>query len=519
MKHSTHTGFSAHDSDEAESDYQPYESMLLQVGKERSTAVTGCQEEPCSVDDLSAVDLYCRDHDRLIPLSRYLQRRGSWIPVNLLRGAVCGAVVLAAGVESSVPLFILFVLAGLAIVAGPLYRFPVTMRTVIFVWLLAGLAAGLLPHFGHAAASLVRTIAVVLTLVLAMLYAGALAWREQRSRGGAAAPAVTVAAFTAVPALAAGWFLASPSIGLISVPDWVRHYLPIGVATGVAATLLVAAIAGAVGGQARVNTFVAPLFPVRREPWLVNWRVAVRRGSRSTARGAFDRALAEFAARATAAIVATARGVANMLLRAAHIALVLAVRLANWICGLVVVACRRLAAAVRATAEILAEAALLAWAVGWRTARVVVLPVLMLSAAAAGVAYGAIYTLRYLLGDGPGALGLLAVAAAGSVLALTVAWIALCDLPIAETSESWRRSVERVMPHLVVTLIAGAWVVGIPGTLGHGPIKVGSLTITSTVLLFVVLGVAQWRNRGPADTDETSMPAVARAENPSTGGG
>jgi hypothetical protein len=215
--------------------------------------------------------------------------------------------------------------------------------------------------------------------------------------------------------------------------------------------------------------------------------------------------LNEFASRAQVAVVATARGVANLLLRAAHIIQVILFRLINWGYRRLVMGIRRFVAAIAATGEVLAEAARLGATVQIRTGRVVLLPALMVSVGAAAASYGAEYQLRYLLGEGLMLLGPLVLAIAVGLLALTVLWMSLSGVPLRVAVPSWVHSVSVAAPQVIVMFTLGGWIVGLPGTFGHGPIRLGPVTITSTVLLLVVFAWARWTgDAGPEDTDAVS---------------
>ena len=489
----------ARDADD-EIDDQPFERPLLALGAERATPRHGCHNDPCDKPELDPTDLYCKEHEKLIPFSQVNLGRARWFVINLVRAAVCGAVVLAALVESTIPLFVLFVVVGVVIGAAPLHRFPMTAKVAIVAWLLAGLVAGVLPLLSSTVESVVRAVLVGLVLMLAVVHAGAYAWSVRRSRFGTAA-AVTVAALAVVPAMATGWLLSNPSVGFTSVPDRIRTWLLIGIATGAAGAMLIAAIAGAVTGQSRVDTLVKEIVSARATAWAVNWQAKARS---VVGLAALQRALMEFADRVRAVMVATARGMVNLLLRAAHIVQVVGCRLINWSYRQAVIALRRIAAAVVGTAEVLVRALLLGWLVAGRTSRVIVVPAVAVAAGAAAAVLGADYALRYLLDEGLGVLGPLALVAVGGLLALTLLWISLSGLPLIGPQDqqgrsgsvfSWGRSATISAPHLIVAFTLGGWIVGLPGTLGHGPIKLGPVTITSTVLLIAVLAWT-WRSGG-----------------------
>lgn len=463
---------------------------LLSLGEETPVAVEGCGEDGCDPNKIEPVDLYCGPHERLLIAGRREPGRGRWIVVNLARFAICGAVVLAAWAHTAIPLYVLFVAAGLAIGAGPLFRFRMTAKVAAGAWLVAATVAAIVPLFDSSVEAAIRTVLVGLVIVLAVLHAGAFAWSVKQPTG-TTAPAVTVATFASVPAMLLGWLLSHPSHGLVEVPQAVRHWLYVGTVTGIAGTLLVAAIAGTIRGQAGVERHVDPLLTARATPWRVEWQVLPAQGSHS-ASSSFERTLSALATRVVAAAVASARGVVNLLLRAAHLAQVLAVRGANWVHRRLVMTARRLVAALRATGRVLAESAALGREVLGRTAQVVLLPAVMVTVASVAAGYGASAALRYLVEGGAGAGAAMVAGMTGVVVALSSLWILLAPLPVGVSGASWLRSASIAGPHVVVMFTIAGWVIGLPGSLGYGPIRVGVLTITFTVLL---IGLVVWARR------------------------
>ncbi|MEU4294982.1 hypothetical protein AB0E63_42735 [Kribbella sp. NPDC026596] len=498
--------FTAHLGDEPVGDDQPYARPLLQLGDEQPVPRQGCWAGDCTEPEESPVDLYCAKHERVIPGSRInVGPRTRTFILNLLRFAICGAVLLAAGIGTSIPLFALFVVAGIAVGAGSLHRFPMTVKVVIGAWLLACLVAALLPLLSPGVESILRAVLAGLVLVLAVIHAGAFAWATQGSYGGAAA--ITVGAFATVPAMAMGWVLTHPSVGFTTVPSWVRHWLLIAMVTGVVGAMLVAAIAGAVLGQSKVNTEVRAPLSARPAPWVVHWKTSAPRRSK---RNPWEQALLKFEARAKYVVVAMVRGIANLLLRAAHIVQVFVVRLINWVHRQMVIAVRRLKAAVVGTFGVIGRAVVLGLTVAGRTSQVIVLPALAVAAGAAGVVFGSDYALRYLRGEGLDVLGPLAIAVAGGFVALTLLWMALSGLPFSESRDSWLRSALLAAPQLIVMFTLGGWVVGLPGLFGPGPITVGPVTITSTALLVAVFAWARWSGDDGEEQDETPPAATVR---------
>jgi hypothetical protein len=61
---------------------------------------------------------------------------------------------------------------------------------------------------------------------------------------------------------------------------------------------------------------------------------------------------------------------------------------------------------------------------------------------------------------------------------------------------------------------AGGWLLGLPGTFGYGPIRVGFLTLTSTALIIVALVLRPLLNRvqgqsGPPQVSEVRADQIS----------
>lgn len=80
-------------------------------------------------------------------------------------------------------------------------------------------------------------------------------------------------------------------------------------------------------------------------------------------------------------------------------------------------------------------------------------------------------------------LGWLGASAVIGGAALTLAWILLCGLPWRGYTASLVHSTGIASARGLLLLAVGGWVVGVPGLLGHGPIRVGWLTLAATPVL------------------------------------
>jgi uncharacterized membrane protein YhaH (DUF805 family) len=125
----------------------------------------------------------------------------------------------------------------------------------------------------------------------------------------------------------------------------------------------------------------------------------------------------------------------------------------------------------------------------------VLVPVSALAGAGLLVAISADETRRYIA---TGALSVLLQIIVVQFLALllaTVAWIMLASQRRRDSLASAQSSATITVPYLLLFVAAGGWLLGLPGTFGHGPIRVGFLTLTSTALIVVALVLRPWLNR------------------------
>ncbi len=478
---------------------------LLRLCGEFPSPARGCPIVGCDPVRVGPVDLYCADHERLIPFSAARFGKARWFVVNLVRVAVCGVFVLAAWLEISLPLFVLLAAAGLAVAVLPLYRFPFTSKVVAAAWLLACVAVQTLPLLPELFQRIAHTVLVGSVLVLALVHTGQLAWSECRRAVRPAAPAVVYSAFAAVPVFLAGWALTDPGVDIAFLPAPARTWLLLGAATGAIGAALIAAIAGAVDGQSAVNRNVSPVLRARETAWAVRWQAEVR-----TATGAkgIERAVTEFSGRTVASAVAAARGVANLLLRAAHLLQVLGVRVIVKGHRYAVIGRRRTVAAGIATGSLMVESVELARSIGPRTGRAVVLPALCVAVAAMAAASGSEVALRYLLTDHLFSLADLGATFAVGVGTLTFVWMSLSGLSFPSLAKSWLHSASIALPYVVVVCTLGGWAVGLPGTLGYGPVTLGPLTLVTTALLVSTFAWTRW---SPKARSRTPHPAPRTA--------
>jgi len=156
------------------------------------------------------------------------------------------------------------------------------------------------------------------------------------------------------------------------------------------------------------------------------------------------------------------------------------------------------AAATARAAQIVADGfgVFVAGAQHWFTS--VVLATLLFASAAAASVMGCVWFQSYLLGgafwQGPVAFALAGVA----VAVLTLSWWALTKQPWARVSDGAQHNSTQASPGLLIGLLAIAWLDGIAGLAGLGPIRPGAMTIGGTVVMVAVTAVVLTRARAGA---------------------
>jgi hypothetical protein len=115
----------------------------LRLGDEGPEPTVGCPAADCDTADMTAVDVYCRTHERFLPWVSDTPGRLRPVGVNLVRAAVCGAFVLTASLDSALPVALVGVGVGAAVVALPLRRYPTGVRFVNLLWAVGCVLAAL----------------------------------------------------------------------------------------------------------------------------------------------------------------------------------------------------------------------------------------------------------------------------------------------------------------------------------------------------------------------------------------
>lgn len=484
----------------------------LRLGDEPPEPTSGCPAPDCDAADLTPVDLYCRTHERFLPGATDRPSRSRWLLANAVRVAVCAALLLTAHLDAGLPVALVAVAIGWAVLALPVRRYRLAYRYTSAAWAVACLFAAL--WWGHPNGWIAMTVLVGLVW-LAYVAVGA------GHRGGAEGGAAVSFALAAIAAF--GW------AGLRLVRLWRPGWDPFAEEAVLAAAIvgfgsaLLTAVIGAVLDRAGpVNRVTEPVLRRPRRPsppaWrpgsgrLDSWRLDSGRldsghpGSGRVARGRpvgpadrLARLVTRLLRRALEAAVRIGLGAVASFRYFLYACAMVTVVLVNWLHRGLVLARRRLLRAVHTAKAILVDGVRIAGRTLLRSVRVVLLCAGLIGAAAGAAFVAADHARRYLVGGSLAALGGLGLTALGGAVALTLAWMLLCGLPWRISVRSVAHSAGIASANGLLLLAAGGWVVGVPGLLGAGPIRVGWLTVTSTaVLVAATLWSQALRRRPPA---------------------
>jgi hypothetical protein len=488
----------------------------VRLGEERPIVASGCPESDCAPGAIEAHDVYCRTHERLLPFSTSAPTRTRWLVVNLLRALVCGVFTVSAQTASPLPVTVLAVLTGAAVLGLPLRHYTVGRTVAVVLWALACTVSALTAVTGTHGHRIIGTVSLALVALAWLGWTGARltdradegrARRARRpdpgDRSGGRAAGMIASGLAVVPAaLLLSLLLAQgPSGWLLRLPA-VRGWLLVTALGGLAGALLAALLVGTLDGWGLVDlrTRQAGL-PGR--PAMLRWTPADRRRHGAPPRSFAGRVqvlVLELRHQLVTAALRCAAFAANVLRLTGHHAAKALVRLANFLYRQAVLLLRRARMSLRCAGRVLGRAVRGLVSTVPRGVRVVLLPPAVLVPAAALVPLVAGEITTYLTHGGPGRLGLALLGVLACLLLWTVAWAAFTGEPFARTRDSALRTAGLALPHVVLLTTVGGWVLGLPGTFGHGRIHVGWLTLTLTALVLVFLVRAR-PDRKPASEE------------------
>lgn len=473
------------------------------VGWETRPHTVECPEPGC-VAKLESCDLYCPTHEVLLVSNR--KRR--WVIANILRAGTAAAFLASAHWDTSVPLFIALVIFGVGWLALPLRRSPAAMRIAVAGWIgLSGAAYAM----GHAEwTPYGRRLAATLIVALATGYWLWRLWMKLRSHEEALAAMNDDCEGPIAPL--AGSFLIAPLLGgaawlfgeawddrLLTVSPAVQRWLLALSMGALLGTLLLTAVAAAVRSKHKIERDVAgPLSrpaPAQQRRTTGPSRPTLRENGRAIDRILYAFDLAVWRAerlrrsRVDAAI--------NFLYRLSHTAILACVRMGNSVHRVAVLSGRRFRATLMHAVALYAAAGRFCGRFAHDFGRSSLLPAgsLVVSVVAATVTANATtdYLVRGTLIEAP-------VAFAGFITVVVGIWLAWAWLLPDRFSIAWEsgtRTLSIAGPSLYLLFVSGCWAIGLPGLLGVGPIKVGPVTLITTMGLVVAVIVARRRRGDP----------------------
>jgi hypothetical protein len=452
----------------------------------------GCQLTDCDLAALSRVDVFCHSHEQFMPL-RNLSGLFRGVLLLVWAAGICWAFLLAAQVHSAVPVLLAAASVGVAVAALPLRYYPGIWLNVTIGWSIATVVC-LVFAAGKAGGSVTLVITAVTVAALAAwlirLATAAFGYvtdpEQELTLGGVSAVVAVLLSAAVVPAgfvTIAGYLTAvliSPSAEVhhaaLITPWWIAG----GAGFFAAAVAALQAMGFVLDRDARPIKLPRP--PQRLTPPPAPHRRAV-----SGPRDPFSqlaRTLSWFAVQFAHAVNLGLTMLGNALLMLWHVLRVFAVSVLNWLVGWVVCVFLMLTDAVK----VLIHAVRIA-------TRIVLIPVTGLVVGAWCMTSFSNSALRYLTTGAPAELMLLLAFGIGGAGSLAAIWMALCGLKLATSGSSALRSATVSAAWLLLVIAAGGWTIGLFGTFGHGPIRVGWATSTATAILLFVGAVAVFRSR------------------------
>jgi len=491
---------------------------------EQPRRVKGCPQDDCDSGLILATDLYCTSHDRFLPFVRDWTNAGRVTAVVAGAALIYGFFELAGELGSWVPVFIVYAMIALGTVSLPLRLFPSTIRMTILTWF-AACAGTLIYHLTRSHFHAIMITALIIAAACALgLHSGiqsvqgALAEKGVNNRDDRPKPVLAFVTAAFVISAAAG----IAALGLLLAPEALllgeSRLMPFAVITAVAATaagLLGAVVAGLIDGAPRVS-LETPGFRTWRGPEPVSWRArptAIRRRRIHTIVDrmgeVFRKALIRLADALRILSVVSARATVNLLLTAARMSANGLIRCVNFVFKLIVILLRGIVAGLSSTWWFCSNAVELTILDLLYAIVAAGLPVAALFVAAGLTTVSAGDTRLYLISGSLGALLHLGFQATLGIAALTLAWITLASQGVMDSLRSARRSAMIIVPYSLILVAAGGWIVGIPGTLGHGPIHVGWVTLVSTSALVISLVWSQFIKKAQDESEaDTGIPTM-----------
>ncbi|MGR6320028.1 hypothetical protein Q2K19_25735 [Micromonospora soli] len=446
---------------------------------------------------IEPVDLLCRTHGALLVFNGVSQRLR--YVLGVLACALTWAAFFAApALNNVIPIFVVLVAAGAAVVALPLRRFPVAGRSIAIGWVIACVLAPVLDRpRGAAFQIVVAVIAIVLALGWALrLGRSAAELNKMADSSGGVAGAALVATLLGVATaagllwLATGTARSDPTTHLpagLAIPLAWTAWLALGFA--VVASTGFAAVLGTAGWSDHESWLIEP----PREP-----RRLAGRGAEGRSPGRGVQAMDRFIEVLSRVMVQLILSVLDMLIyliyyRVLRILVAVVNWILLWLAAISTIGLRAFAVLIRAA---------------WTATRVILIPAVSLLVAAALTLLFAYADVDYVKTGSLADMALLAGYAAASYGLLTLAWTALSAMRAGRLSAAVVDMTGHTLAITTVMVLIGGWGFGILGAVGYGPYHIGWLTLACTGLVVGVMTIRGMRGRSrPAESDDIHYPA------------
>jgi hypothetical protein len=466
----------------------------LTIGNEAAGEPDCCPQDGAPPQEV--IDLFCPDHEVLLPFSRHGRSVGRLVVINLLRAIVCGAFLLAAQLNDELPLILFYCAGAAAVLLLMLRAFRLTARAtgVAAACVVVAVLAG--GGMGSDAQRWMVTGAIVLTVILWMAYTGRVCMvqpHEQGHRPGVTLSEATVAAaLTGPPVLTAALLITvNPYLpAALADIDRFRPLLLVALAGSVATIVLTAALIAALTAARSIDPNVTDLLRWGSRPQPVRWgreRAVVTRRHRHGLVENLRATVELFRKRLKIAAKRLAASLATMSKVAVWILMTNLVNFANWLWRLLVRTWRRIVAATVEAVRLLGRSAHLGVLGGAMAGRVIVAVAGLLVLLAILGAVGGEANRAYLAEGGLAPLFTVGLVATALVMTLYVLAGLLSRTPPRRLVASAGRTAAVVLPQGLLLVAVGGWAVGLPGTLGHGPIRVGLVTVVASIILLVAV--------------------------------
>jgi hypothetical protein len=491
------------------------------------TASEVCRRDQCALNKPLATDLYCHDHGRFLPLITVPASIRVFTAV-IFSLAIYGSFELAAQRNSELPLFVVYATISLGLVALPLRHFSRTAAITSLIWIIGSaipiVSRVMSGRFNVLMAAAILGGGALIFATYAIVDVPHAKLPRSLDRGSQ-----VISRIVAVAIIVAVW---STVVGLAL--RFENYVLPGNYSRTARDMLVVALLSLAVGvlgisassivmGVQRIKLGVRTIPRPNRPHWVAPKLLGIA-ARQYSARNVLDRtiealawAIYRIATSLANALIVIGRITANCAVMAAFALAYAIVVLTNSIVRLAVLTARWVQATIASIARLAFYAILIVYRCIFNTVASVIVPVCVLIGTPWLVMAAANDTRLYLVQGSLLALRDLFVAALGTVALLLGTWVILANQHPRESFKSFEQSGTITTAYGLIIVFTGGWLLGIPGQLGYGHIRVGPVTLSSTGLVVVALLYYLVRRR--AVSNVSTQPPTYTPPAPGSGAG